>query len=219
MIFVSYSRQDSILAKQLIKEITHWGYEVFLDPELVEGDPFWRNCVKENLDKTSVVLVLWSKDSALSPWVDQELRAFNGKKIFIQLDQTPIPEKYKAHIIKKQNTKQVLSKLVLPKSNYLKYNIEANEKVKALRLLKFREWENRIETFSKKYRAPAILQRQFETEWLSKDGSIVKQIHDVSHNSRNQDTLILVSTTPVSNKQYKLFTEAVKSPGTCLHSI
>lgn len=92
MIFVSYSREDKAWATQIVTTLRARGRRVARDPALVQGDPFWRSKVRDALEQSTLMLVLWSGSAAHSPWVDQELRNFSGKKLFLQLDQMPLPE-------------------------------------------------------------------------------------------------------------------------------
>jgi sulfatase-modifying factor enzyme 1/TIR domain-containing protein len=91
MIFISYSREDRVWAERVTSMLRVRGRHVVRDPVLVEGDPFWRDTVRQILENSRVVLVLWSKYAARSPWVDQEVRAFQAKGRFLCLDETPLP--------------------------------------------------------------------------------------------------------------------------------
>jgi TIR domain len=91
MIFISYSREDRVWAERVTSMLRVRGRHVVRDPVLVEGDPFWRDTVRQILENSRVVLVLWSKYAARSPWVDQEVRAFQAKGRFLCLDEPPLP--------------------------------------------------------------------------------------------------------------------------------
>jgi Sulfatase-modifying factor enzyme 1/TIR domain len=210
MIFISYSRQDSIYARKLTKEIIQQGYGVILDPSLVEGDAFWRNKVKENLDNTTLLLIVWSKYAAQSPWVDQEIRTFTGRKVFIQLDDTAIPANHTADEVSQHDTLNLLSKLALSTAGHVPGTVMANESIQQLRLQKLTEWTQQLHTFCTSAHTPVAIQRISENEFLSADGTIVKPLHGGLY--KKGLPAVLVATTPVTNKQYKQFIEATGWP-------
>lgn len=78
MIFLSYAREDAPHAKRLQAELSNEGMHCVRDITLVEGDPFWRGKIRRQLDRCRVMIALDSKWAALSPWVEQERRAFAG---------------------------------------------------------------------------------------------------------------------------------------------
>ena len=92
MIFISYSREDRASANLVARKLRARGLNVARDPVLVQGDPFWRRTVRRTLAQSRFMVVLWSRHAARSPWVEQEVRDFEGRRHFLPLDQTPQPE-------------------------------------------------------------------------------------------------------------------------------
>src|SRR6185295_1639483 len=86
MIFLSYSREDKDVAANLAAILSERGFEIVRDPTLVRGDPFWRRTVRNSLDESELLVVLWSRHAAQSPWVDQEIRYFDKETHFVFLD-------------------------------------------------------------------------------------------------------------------------------------
>lgn len=91
MIFLSYSREDRAVAIRLGELLGSRGVAVARDPTLVQGDPFWRETVWRTLAQTRLMVVLWSRHAARSPWVDQEIRGFSGGRLFLPVDGLPLP--------------------------------------------------------------------------------------------------------------------------------
>ncbi len=86
MVFLSYSREDRPVAMKLERELFYEGIKCALDPELVEGDAFWRETVARNVADCDLMVGLVSNHSLASPWVEQEQRAFSGRKLWLALD-------------------------------------------------------------------------------------------------------------------------------------
>jgi hypothetical protein len=90
MVFFSYSREDARLVEQLEYRLRDCGVPICKDIPQAESDPFWRNGIARLLQCASVVLVFWTKYAYASPFVDQEIRSWSGRKIFFRYDQTPV---------------------------------------------------------------------------------------------------------------------------------
>lgn len=86
MVFVSYAREDQQAALTLVHELELIGIDCILDPELIEGDPFWREMIARCFDECELMVGLVSRNGWASPWVEQEQRAFSGHKLWIALD-------------------------------------------------------------------------------------------------------------------------------------
>jgi hypothetical protein len=72
-IFISYARQDRALAESLARDLTHQGYTVWWDAELVGADDFYE-AILEALRQAKAAIVIWSKASAKSRFVRDEAR-------------------------------------------------------------------------------------------------------------------------------------------------
>lgn len=80
-VFISYSRKDKVIAKALADDLAAAGVPVWWDREIYPGDDF-HNAIVTALDQAQAVIVIWSADSAASPWVrDEARRAARQKKL------------------------------------------------------------------------------------------------------------------------------------------
>lgn len=70
-VFVSYSRQDSGLAKAVAQALEAAGHEVWWDRHIRGGSRFGKE-IDEALKKADAVVVLWSRSSIESAWVQDE---------------------------------------------------------------------------------------------------------------------------------------------------
>ncbi len=80
-VFISYCRKDKVIAKALADDLSAAGVPVWWDREIYPGDDF-HNAIVAALDKAHAVIVIWSADSAASPWVrDEARRAARQRKL------------------------------------------------------------------------------------------------------------------------------------------
>ena len=70
-VFLSYARDDAPLAKQLAEGIAHGGHEVWWDRHLQGGSRFASE-IDQQLKTAEAVVVLWTKASVDSAWVQDE---------------------------------------------------------------------------------------------------------------------------------------------------
>ena len=70
-IFLSYSRQDIAVAEKLAGELERLGNELWWDRQLQGGSRF-ANEIAAELERADAVVVLWSKHSVQSAWVQDE---------------------------------------------------------------------------------------------------------------------------------------------------
>lgn len=70
-IFISYARSDRARAKALAEVLEEHGYDVWWDFELVPGERFSK-VIEKVLGEAKCVIVLWSKESVESEWVETE---------------------------------------------------------------------------------------------------------------------------------------------------
>jgi len=91
-IFISYAREDRKRVKPLVEYFEKLGWSCFWDPEVPTGKR-WDTVIQKELDAAQSVLVLWSRVSVKSEWVNIE--ATRGKQRGIlfpaRLDNAPIP--------------------------------------------------------------------------------------------------------------------------------
>ena len=88
-IFLSYARQDASVVHQLIKLLEQAlsdclpGFEIFSDQELIAGAP-WQDVLSHQITTADIVLVLLSKNSKTSRFLENEAAiALSHKKIVI----------------------------------------------------------------------------------------------------------------------------------------
>jgi hypothetical protein len=86
MLFISHAREDREAAAKLMNELEAEGYDCLIDPDLTEGDPFWREATAQQFLECELMLCLASGCAERSPWVEQEQRAFLGQKLWIAID-------------------------------------------------------------------------------------------------------------------------------------
>jgi adenylate cyclase len=70
-VFLSYAREDTAAAKQLAARIDRAGHQVWWDHQIQGGSRFAAEIDRE-LKSAEVVIVLWTKTSVESPWVQDE---------------------------------------------------------------------------------------------------------------------------------------------------
>ncbi len=97
-VFISYKRQDRAVAAALAEELTAAGYSCWWDTSLVAGEHF-NEAIQRHLDEASCVLVIWSRESSASKWVQAEaVTAFNRDALVAaRLDDVEL--KYPFHIV------------------------------------------------------------------------------------------------------------------------
>lgn len=92
-IFLSYSRQDSAAATQLVSMLKKDGHDVFWDKEIRFGEDH-KKVIVDRLETAACVLVLWSKHSADSHWVNYEAQSALDRKSLVEVrldDSKPPP--------------------------------------------------------------------------------------------------------------------------------
>ncbi|MFZ4802882.1 MAG: TIR domain-containing protein [Chlorobium sp.] len=83
-IFISYAREDLVRVIPIAKELEKVGWSVFWDKKTPPGKQ-WRIYLKERLDESCCVLVVWSPDSIKSHWVHAEADEALNRNILIPL--------------------------------------------------------------------------------------------------------------------------------------
>jgi len=95
-IFVSYSKEDAERARQLVQHLSAQGWSVFWDRNVPPGKQ-WRKVLEAELMPAACVIVLWSKNSIGSSWVDEEAQEGRKRSVLIpaRLDPVEPPFGYK----------------------------------------------------------------------------------------------------------------------------
>jgi len=93
-IFISYTREDRATAKKLEKIIRDHGIPVWRDQESIYAGEHWPEAIGRGIAGQRIFLLLWSKNSAVSHFVEFEWNtALALQKIVVPvfLDDTPLP--------------------------------------------------------------------------------------------------------------------------------
>src|SRR5512132_3223482 len=70
-IFISYANEDRKIAEQIATVLGTAGFTVWWDRRIPAGRS-WRSVLEEALQGMRCLVVLWSENSILSPWVIEE---------------------------------------------------------------------------------------------------------------------------------------------------
>jgi cytochrome b subunit of formate dehydrogenase len=92
-IFISYSSNDRSIADQLVAHIEQAGYTCWIAPRNIEGGAEYSEVIEKAILKCKIFLLVFSENSANSPWVKSELNiAFSENKYLIpyKIDATPL---------------------------------------------------------------------------------------------------------------------------------
>ncbi|MCL2291362.1 MAG: toll/interleukin-1 receptor domain-containing protein [Bacteroidetes bacterium] len=92
-IFISYSSNDRSIADQLVTHIEQAGYTCWIAPRNIEGGAEYSEVIEKAILKCKIFLLVFSENSANSPWVKSELNiAFSENKYLIpyKIDATPL---------------------------------------------------------------------------------------------------------------------------------
>lgn len=92
--FISYSRKDQALVRNLTRLVGLSGAYAFLDEVSIEPGDRWQKAIDSAIREASCVIVFWSRHAEKSEWVDTEWRLglMLGKKLVpVRLDDTALP--------------------------------------------------------------------------------------------------------------------------------
>ncbi len=81
-IFISYAYKDVERVRPIAEELEKMGWVVFWDHKIPSGKK-WPIYLKEKLDESHCVLVVWSRDSIKSNWVHAEVDEAQNRHILI----------------------------------------------------------------------------------------------------------------------------------------
>jgi hypothetical protein len=74
-VFISYAHEDRPIARQLSDMLQARGQRVFFDDQAIVSGVDFTNQTKEALAKADAIVVLLSRNSNRSKWVETELRS------------------------------------------------------------------------------------------------------------------------------------------------
>ncbi|SKA21709.1 FHA domain-containing protein [Enhydrobacter aerosaccus] len=91
-IFISYTHEDTGIAKRLADDLAAQGWTVFWDRVLLPGST-WRSQIQSALVSAKVVVVLWSQRSVVSRWVEIEADHAFQRDAYLPatIDKAPLP--------------------------------------------------------------------------------------------------------------------------------
>lgn len=78
-IFISYKKEERVVANLLATRLTEAGYDVWWDDALLAGERF-EDEITNVLDQSGLVVVLWSRQSVQSDWVKAEAESARQQK-------------------------------------------------------------------------------------------------------------------------------------------
>jgi len=92
-VFISYSSKDRFVADQLVNYIENAGFSCWIAPRNIKGGSEYSEVIEKAILHSKIFLLVFSEDSATSPWVKSELNiAFSENKYLIpyKIDATPL---------------------------------------------------------------------------------------------------------------------------------
>src|SRR5262245_23058656 len=82
-VFISYSRKDRSTADAIVKVLEAKGHKVWIDREDIPGGQNFGSVIDSAIDTAGAVVVLWSKDSAASPYVQDEADRGRARNVLV----------------------------------------------------------------------------------------------------------------------------------------
>jgi flagellar biosynthesis GTPase FlhF len=94
-VFVSYTHEDAGRVKLLVKSLQEEGFEVWWDREIPIGVPF-HEYIREQLEKASAALVLWSRAALGSNFLQWEAHEAHSRHrmVPVRLEDIGLPPEY-----------------------------------------------------------------------------------------------------------------------------
>jgi phospholipase C len=81
-IFISYVREDFDQAEKFANALSSLGWSVFWDRDLIAGSRF-KSVLRNELEAAKAIVVLWSKLSVDSDWVNDEAELAKDRKVLV----------------------------------------------------------------------------------------------------------------------------------------
>ena len=78
-VFLSYSRKDAEIMRQLREQFSRHGLDVWTDEDLVPGTPLWSNAIESALDEAGCVVAIMSPHFKQSEWAEREMSYATGR--------------------------------------------------------------------------------------------------------------------------------------------
>ena len=81
-IFVSYKSEERDRVEPLVRFLEHQGWSVFWDRKTPPGKD-WDTWIGQNLTDAKCVVVVWTEQSKVSPWIREEANYGKGRGILL----------------------------------------------------------------------------------------------------------------------------------------
>ena len=83
-VFLSYSRKDTAIMRQLRDALQSAGLSVWIDDEALQpGTPIWQQSIEDAIDQSRCMVVVLSPDAKQSMWVNSEITVAQDSKLRI----------------------------------------------------------------------------------------------------------------------------------------
>lgn len=220
MIFISYAREDRAYASHLESELAEAAIPFLRDRSLPEGDAFWRCKIAAEIRACKLMLIISSCYAWASPWVEQEVHAFSGPKLFILLDDFPLPseERNSPHteVYRDKNVLECIKQRIPSTRVVSRSSDMEKDTVNETAIQKVRQHRLREETL-RLARSLRILKGKKTNLDIGKDyalnrldGSILRHIPTNDLISGAGNTLLYIGIEPVTNAQYTKFIQETR---------
>jgi hypothetical protein len=81
-IFISYKREDHARVEALAQDLKAEGFEVWWDTDLAIGTNYSKS-ISQELETAKAVVVVWTKSSVSSDWVQEEATRGKQRKVLV----------------------------------------------------------------------------------------------------------------------------------------
>jgi hypothetical protein len=209
MLFISYAREDRREAATLVNELEAEGFACIIDPDLVEGDPFWREAIAAQLSHCRLMVCLRSAKADRSPWVEQEQRAFLGPKLHVALDQSRIAH----NAVRPRHALRAIRAALSgrPRGPVRARRLTARLSKSDLRFRQIRRETERLAVFADvRARAPKAKLDVVGADALIRNGAVEVRLAGIRAGNSEPGTFI--GLTPVTNGDYRAFVAATGYP-------
>lgn len=207
MVFVSYAREDRALAAKLVHEMEAEGIVGILDPDLIEGDPFWRESTAQSFSRCQLMVGFITVAALSSPWVEQEQRAFERPMLLIDVGLVASRELQADRLVPRCDAVKTIRQTLRGHGNRDGRFRNPEPAVHSeKRLLRMLEEEDRLKGFRSRLVHLPRLQREVEGDfaWIGAKFLELRRIPASFGTNRGE---VYVTVSPVTNAQYRSFLE------------
>jgi hypothetical protein len=105
-IFISYSKKDAQLTKDLARDLEAAGYTTWWDTSLLPGDKFPKE-IERQIDSAWAAIVIWTENAVTSEWVQSEATQANSQDKLITVRNATVDVSKIPHPFKNRHTSLV----------------------------------------------------------------------------------------------------------------